>query len=282
MRALAEFIMRGRAQAALVAFLGSGLPLISPATVALVTLRRGPNEGTLVLVWALLPMVIMLVLGQLGLSLVLASLVVVYAAAVLLRNTISWATTILGLVAISIGLALSLMLIAPDSIGNLTGLFNKLLEQVQTQSADGQILQPIGQVFVVGMIAYAVVLNGLLGLLLARWWQALLYNPGGFQAEFHQLRIQKVPAIVCLAATLYCFTQGTDYLAWINVFALPLLITGIALVHSVVKTRKLETYWLVLFYAALLLFSHIVVLALAIVALADSWLDFRGKLVPKP
>lgn len=45
MRALAEFIVRGRLQAALVALFGSLVPLVSPAAISLVTLNKGLSEG---------------------------------------------------------------------------------------------------------------------------------------------------------------------------------------------------------------------------------------------
>ncbi len=58
MRALAEFIMRGRAQACAVGLLGNLFPFVSPATIGLVTLRKGSGEGLLVALWAVLPLIV--------------------------------------------------------------------------------------------------------------------------------------------------------------------------------------------------------------------------------
>ena len=52
---LASFIMRGRVQASAVAALGNALPLITPATIGLVALRKGFSEGGLICLWGLLP-----------------------------------------------------------------------------------------------------------------------------------------------------------------------------------------------------------------------------------
>ena len=52
MRALAEFIMRGRAQDCGVALLGTFFLFVSPATIGLVTLRKGSTEGLVILRWA--------------------------------------------------------------------------------------------------------------------------------------------------------------------------------------------------------------------------------------
>ncbi len=58
MRALAQYVMRGRMQAVIVAAVATGSVLfawLGAAVVALVTLRKGTNQGLYVLFWALLP-----------------------------------------------------------------------------------------------------------------------------------------------------------------------------------------------------------------------------------
>jgi len=58
MRALAEFIMRGRMQATLVVVGSAAVPLLfwlSAAASCLVLLRRGPRDAIGILAWALLP-----------------------------------------------------------------------------------------------------------------------------------------------------------------------------------------------------------------------------------
>ena len=58
MRALAEYIMRGRAQATLVVGLTAALPMlfwISAAGASLVLLRKGLNQSLGVIVWSLVP-----------------------------------------------------------------------------------------------------------------------------------------------------------------------------------------------------------------------------------
>lgn len=58
MRAIAEFIMRGRMQATLVVAAAAALPLLfwlSAAASALVLLRRGMQDAVTIVVWAVLP-----------------------------------------------------------------------------------------------------------------------------------------------------------------------------------------------------------------------------------
>ena len=88
MRALAEFVMRGRMQATLVVVGSAIVPLLfwlSAAAGALVLLRRGLSDALGILVWAVLPaifiwylgdpIVLMVLLGTLALAQVLLSLI---------------------------------------------------------------------------------------------------------------------------------------------------------------------------------------------------------------
>ncbi len=63
MKALAQFVMRGRFQARLVAVVGAGsTPFcwISASVIALITLRRGVPQGFSLLAWAVMPAAAML------------------------------------------------------------------------------------------------------------------------------------------------------------------------------------------------------------------------------
>lgn len=274
MRALAEFIMRGRAQAAVVAMIGSWFPLISPATVALVSLRRGAQEGTLVFIWAILPALAAMFASDMQPLMVMLSVLscgAVLAAALILRRSISWPHTLMGIVAVS---ALAALLISTQVSGLVEMLNAAMAEMTLEASPQGQVGYQWTQTSVLGIIAYVIALSSVLALLLGRWWQALLFNPGGFKEEFHQLRLNRVHALVCVAASLYCASRGLDYHFWTLLFALPLLISGIALVHSVVALKNWPGQVLFVFYASLVIYPPWVI-ALAIV---DVWINFRARL----
>lgn len=283
MRALAEFIMRGRAQATVVALVGSWFPLISPATVALVSLRRGVSDGMILLLWAALPALIALVISDIGplmTMVTIAGLATTFVAALALRGTPSWARTLMGLVAVASLSGLLLAWAEPDPVAGVTSALGDMLGQLQAQAPAGTEAFVPSVTFVVGLVSYVIAVNSLLSLLLARWWQAALYNPGGFQAEFHQLRLNPVQALVCLAAVVYCWQQGGDYHTWGSLFGLPLLVSGIALVHAVVKARRFGGQWLVLFYLALLLVNPLTLVLMAVATL-DTWIHFRARLTPR-
>lgn len=280
MRALADFIMRGRTQAAIVALIGHWIPLLGPATVALVTLRRGAANGVLILLWAILPAVVLLLLKQHNALLAVTGVISVYIGALILHRTALWQYALMALVACNTLGALLLALLQPEAVNHMLALCTELFKQLQAQSEQPLGLPVPDTTLVLALLAAMTALSGALGLILARWWQALLYNPGGFAAEFRALRLAPLPATVCAAAVAYCYWRGGSTGMWVLVFAQPLLFAGIALVHAFIAARGMGVQWLVMLYIAMVVLQPLTAL-LVIVAFCDTWLNFRGRLRPK-
>ena len=53
-----------------------------------------------------------------------------------------------------------------------------------------------------GFLASSFMIGTFLSLYLARWWQATIYNPGGFGKEFRALNLGKTTALVAMAIAL--------------------------------------------------------------------------------
>lgn len=278
MRALAEFIMRGRPQAALVAVAGNMVPLISPATVALVCLRRSTYDALLVAIWALLPTTLLLVFSDVEQILLAATMLVVVAVLVcaqVLRNTGSWPVTLTALVGTSAVASLLVGQMAPDLIESFTRQMNEMLDKAAGQApGTSSVVTPV---FFSGLIAYVVALHVLGSLILGRWWQAVLYNPGGLRKEFHALRLPKVFAGGFALGSLLCLSAGSDYVLWSNLLLLPLIVSGAGLVHCVAGVMGLGSFWLVLFYLGLVLVGPMSILVTAL-GMADSFMNLRARL----
>ncbi|WIO74977.1 hypothetical protein QP938_03470 [Porticoccaceae bacterium LTM1] len=274
MRALAEFIMRGRLQAAVVAFVGNLLPFISPAAVGLVALRKGPLEGLLTLMWAVLPVVLMFS-AEVPVELItsLAQLVILWFAADQLRRSQSWAMAILVVVGLS-GLA--------GMVFNMTLPEGVLMEQIRQMFERFVVGQPadvqLDQATVLSVLVILTALATVISLVLARWWQAMLYNPGGFRAEFHQLRYSMSVAFGLVGAILVCTVLEGNFLVWINVLALPLMIAGVSLVHWLVAERNLGLQTLVLFYIGVMVIPILFIPMLVVIGFTDSMVNLRSRL----
>ena len=199
MQGIASFAMRGRVPATAAAGLLGALALVLPAVgilsaavVALVTLRLGAREGLLVgagaaattgLIAYLLFASPLPVLG-----LVFLSWLPIWVLALVLRLGRSLSLAVQA--ALGIGLIAILVVYAQE--GNPQALWTQLLEPVRTalveshgveEEASRQVMQQIAG-WMTGAFAAGLFLQLAVTLFVARWWQGVLYNPGGFRQEF--------------------------------------------------------------------------------------------------
>ena len=113
-------------------------------------------------------------------------------------------------------------------------------------------------------------------LMLGRSMQAMLYNPGGFREEFHALRISQTTTLALVGMILLVNVVEGLPEAWIFYLAAPFAFAGLALAHALVAWKNASVFWLVAMYM-LLIFPTMMYL-LILVAIVDSWYDFRGRL----
>lgn len=275
MRSLAEFIMKGRLQAALVALLG--IPLLSTAAVGMVTLRLGHREGVLVLIAAFIPTLIGVAMGrmpELLFWLSLISIMSVYLYAILLRSTVSWAFTLLTIC----GLLLVLTPILTWRFDGLLASFSLVLSpEVLSGQAMPEAVTNRSVAMISGLVALLILLNGFTSIVLSRWWQSLLYNPGGFGEEFRVIRFDKLPTIVLLLLAGFCFANGSDYVFWAMVFVSPLVIAALSLAHYVAKVKGLGASWLASLYLLTVFFLLPVAAVLALIGSLDAIFNFRQR-----
>lgn len=276
--------MRGRRQAVAVAGLGVATVLfawVSAAVVGLVTLRRGMSEGALVLAWALLPALFVALWGRdVGPA---AALIGTAVAGAVLRQTVSWAYALLAAVGVGLATAGLLQTVGMGYVQYLLTVlgdfFAELRQQMPAQS--GAALADPTAAQVSGLLGFAATTSTVLGLLLARWWQALLYNPGGFREEFHSLRLPRGVATALIAVGLLVSLLGPEYRLWALIFAVPFVVAGFALIHGLAGQRQWSRGVLVVVYLAWLMVD-LVKAGLLLAALADSWMNFRRSKAPPP
>ncbi len=275
MKGLAEFIMRGRMQASTVVILGYFLPLLAPIAIALVTLRRGAVEGTILLMIGLMPAIFSLVSGGEGSVFLVWStlliLVVVYIPALVLRSLMSLPITVLSIVLVCAALSASVVTFAGSEIDAwITAAHDSASDKPELQASLASLKS---HTLLAGLIAYFLVVNAVSGLILGRWMQALLYNPGGFGSEFRALRFGVVAASLSFGLSSYCWFQGGEYLVWSSVLALPLILVALSVAHSIAKHKRTVAPWLVLCYLAVFIVSPLIIL----IGFLDTWLNFRGR-----
>lgn len=272
--------MHGRRQAIIVVLLSGFLPalnllglagiglFISAATVALVCLRLGSREGGIVLLWALLPAALIALQGDLfALYLLLGS----FGLALRLRQRASWPEIILLATGLGVLIQLSLAL-QPGYLAQLEVQAQRVFDDLASQGATQVGAQEMLDVMV-GFYGAFHVLSIVGSLILARWWQAMLYNPGGFRAEFHALRFDPRAMLALVGLLALGMSGALPGQGWGMLFTIPPLFGGLAAMHGVVGVKKLGAHWLALGYLTLvLMYPGIVALGLM-----DSVFDFRKR-----
>lgn len=279
MQVLAEFIMRGRMQACLVGVFGSLLPFVSVSTIGLVTLRKGAAEGFIVSLWVILPLLLSYMFSASSPFMAVVSGVALINMALVAnahRVTADWNFS-LGIATLS-GVVL-VCLAALLFQAEMNDFVNELEEMLATASEQsGQTMLVLTRNGFLAFVAWVVIFNTVIGLVLSRWWQALLYNPGGFQEEFQMLRLSPKLSLVCLSIFIAGLALGGNYQLWLRLASIPLLIGGLAIVHYVVQHKGFGRQVLVVMYVGLFLFGPVLMVLLGALGAADSVMNFRTRL----
>jgi hypothetical protein len=284
MRALAQFVMRGPLQAGGVAVVATAIPLffwIGAAVISLVILRLGISQGLTIGLWALLPALGWAWLGQdpTALAVLLQAMLV----ASVLRTSLSWERALLSGSFLAIATGLALPMLYPGLIDNLVQAGVQFYEQYNAEMAKsfGDSLEPVIRQTMNASMAGTYLVTGVGMAMLARSWQAGLYNPGGFRQEFHSLRLSPTVAVTCVAIMVGGSLIGLNpmLVGWAG--GLPLFLAAIALVHGTIGRKGLSGHWLMAFYLALVFLGPSLMILLLVLAFVDSWLDIRGRIKPK-
>jgi hypothetical protein len=296
MKALASFVMRGPSQSVMAITGLTMLSLIFPligilgsACAGLVILRQGTSAGvkTLLLSTLAIALLMAVIIGNplpaAGVLLLIWLPIAILG--MVLRNTRSLAFT----TQMAIGFGLMVVLIQYLTLNEPALFWQEYLQPLGQRFVDSELLdqsqsqQLVEQLSMAmcGLVAVVYMLQLCCSLFLARWWQAVLYNPGGFAKEFHQLRMHWLVGAVGALALLILLLPVENAPMMLTcmgaVFLGGLFLQGLAVAHGVFKGVKSARLWLVLLYLMLIMFMPQMVMALTSIGLMDVWIDFRAR-----
>jgi len=290
MRALGGYILLGRLQAvtaiSLFTVVSIFIPplsyLLSGVPAGLIILRKGPAYGMQVLLVCLVAVVLFVaVIGvnpQVAFAFAIGTWAPVYLCCSVLRQTQSqgWLVFAAGTMATAYILVLHWL------IADVPAWWQQWMELwINNAFPDGGGEQyhdvlvqaaPAMNAIMAGAIATSLIVTTLL----SRWWQSLLFNPGGFRSEFYALRLPGAVIILSLAGIILLYAsggqQGSAGLDILVVVIFMYLFQGLASVHRIVHAKKLPQVWLVVMYL-LLVFMPQAILIVACLGLIDSWIN---------
>lgn len=281
MHELVKYVMRGPKQAILLASISVMLPMMfwfGAATIALITLRQGLSQGLVVFIWTIIPALgWWFGLQDPGALIVLVS---AFAMAAVLRYTVSWQSTLVTGGVISLLAGLLAPYIMPEMIDLLMEMGEVMIQEL-AKTAPEEYDTVLDSAFRTLMIAsFAASFYGMAvgSVFLARSWQARLFNPGGWQEEFHQMRLNPRFVLGIFVAVFFASIINIEPVLVLMIATVPLIVCGLALVHGVIGKRKLGGQWIFGLYASVFILFPTVLILLVVLALLDSLVNFRSRI----
>lgn len=286
MSLLAQFIMKGQFRAILLAGILGGfsqrfppLAIFSSVIVSMYIMRKGEAEGLVVLIGTAAITFVMsfYIESRLGLDfpVALGLLIPVYLCSRVLRATESQGYAITAAAACSAVFAFSVQLITGDAILWWSGWLETVVENVRGATYEG--FEEDGTIMVMnGLVAILLGLSTISSILIARWMQSILYNPGGFKAEFQLIQIPRLflyglIVLILVFAALQSSLMG-DLLI---IGAMMYFFQGLATLHYNVNKQKRSSAFLLPPYLLLFMVPQFVVIGLACVGVSDTFLNYR-------
>lgn len=288
MNTFGKFLLAKEANAVVIAFLCALLSvfnfptgIIAVIIVGLVTLQKGPKSGLWLLAWIALPSIALLALRRVGLfDVLLFRCVLMWVFAVALRRYRVWSLLLEAIALLGVMLIVLLHLFFPhlqawwrtELLAYMKPLFLEAHWHIKLTTAQiTALLAPIATGIVFFFIAGTLVLQ----LIIARFWQFSLFNPGAFAKEFTQIRAGMVSIILMALLLILALFKKQMALDAFPLALLPFFIAGLSLMHFFAQQKKHLIYALILMYTGLFFVPAIVISVLGIFAFTDMFFGFR-------
>lgn len=304
LRRFTDFVLQSRVSAMATAFILAFLPLVGSISIliaVLVTLRKGVFEGALVLVAATAPYLLSYfatsvdnetqLIMTITVGVTILSNIVTWILALPLRKYSDWNITL------ELGMLLGILAVAIVHFINpnvqtwwgtqLSAYFSKstsLLSQLNGTSGSEALPKDIRpqaiayvKQYATGLIAASLLVNATMQLLLARWWQAIVFNPGGLRSELYRIRLSYVSAAAFILALVLSFFGNTAALDMMPVICVTFAAAGFSLFHSIMGPTKAGWVWLALMYLVTIWMLPISIVFIAVVALFDTLFNIRKR-----
>lgn len=249
---------------------------LGAALMALSILRHGAKEAANVILWGSLPAFAWLAMGD---STPLLSALGASTLAIILRSSIDLRLTLMSASGIGVLIYFALPMLMPEVLVEVQKQSEAMLAEALKDNLElWHSIQPKVGPLMVGALAAVQTMVMVLCLLLARWWQAAFYNPGGYSEEFHVLKLPVGYAAGVVLLLVFGSSLPPLISGMLPILTIPLVIAGTAMVHGIVGMKNLGGHWLVAFYIGVFISGPYLFTLLIFVSLIDSLIDIRGRL----
>lgn len=304
---LTNYLLAHRMQAVLLTFVFTFIPVVGVLGIlfaGLVTLRKGILEGAIVTLAATAPYVVSFVLARhdpetvkiaiwMAVSVAVLSNIFTWVFAVMLYRQMSWAkvlqvAALVGVLAVSV-----IHLVYPDIAtwwaGQLHDYYTQAAKAVSAALQEGsagptddQLASiDITKYYMNGLIAGVILLNALLQVVVARWWQSIMFAPGTLRKELHNIRLSRLAGVLFVACLVVSYLGNNIVIMDIMPIVYILFTAaGLSLVHYMfgLMASPTKIFWIAVLYVTLIFAMPTSMVFVAMMALFDIWLDFRSRL----
>lgn len=280
------------------------LGVVAIILAALITLLKGVLEGALATIAATLPYILVFLFYANGnpdipmhiwasLGVAVLSNLLTWIFAIMLYRGSSWSAmlqiaALIGVFAISLlhyaypqisdwwGTQLQAyynQAKALASAANPSSFISTTTPDVQTESINAT------KEFATGFMAAAILANALMQLIVARWWQASVFNPGSLRRELHNIRLTPLAGALFLACMIFSYFGNSVIFDIMPVVYLLFFVAGLSIIHYFFGLMNTQTawFWLMILYFTIIFAMPTSIILVAMVALLDIWWDVRRR-----
>jgi hypothetical protein len=188
----------------------------------------------------------------------------------------SWKNTILLISGLSTGSFFALQILSIDFLTDFLTQLKNVLNQIKINNASSKMFDTFDETLLTEksialFFSSTICFMSILGVIIGRWWQSLLFYAGGFSKEFQAFKLDPLTATALILCIV--ITQVYNEFSFMLIFVIiPFVFSGVALMHAFAKAKRIPIFLLSSFYIFLLLGNGLI---LVFIAILDSFVDFR-------
>jgi hypothetical protein len=292
-------------------FVASFIPIIGiigTLAAALVTLVKGIGEGAALMFAATLPYILsFFMVGNHDVALPLAAWAAVGVA--VLSNALTWAfaammfrkaswSTVLQVAALLGVLVISVIHLAYPDVSDWWGVqlqtyyeqAQAVTKQLKDATAGTAVTVPtlgdtqveaiqVTRHYATGLMTAAILFNAVMQLIVARWWQAMVFQPGSLRRELHGIRLSKLAGGLFILSLVLSYFGNSVISDIMPVLYLLFASAGLSLIHYLFGLMRspMVWFWLTFMYISIIFALPISLWIVGILGLIDVWMDIRKK-----
>ncbi|HLB42501.1 MAG TPA: hypothetical protein VJN02_06580 [Gammaproteobacteria bacterium] len=296
-----NYILSNRWQTLCLVLFGTFVPVLGMLGIliaTLITLRKSVIEGALLVIATTIPYIVSLFFSEhyrtaapivLWATIGVASLsnILTWLFAIMLRYRSNWSqilqvATLIGVLVISV-----IHLLYPNiadwwgmqlqSYSN-QALFGLWKNRIESSDMQLEIINATKQ-YATGVVIVAILFNAILQLVIARWWQTIIFHPKSLHKELQNIRLSQLAGILFAAGLVLAYLGNSVVLDIMPLLYMLFGVAGLSLIHYLFDLIQSPSTWLwvLVFYMVLIFSLPASAVLVAILALLDVWLNIRHR-----